>query len=69
METVGFQDMTIECRICQVKFTWCEGEQQFYHDHGLSQPRKCPDCRADMKRKFHRQNEERRVREEAQHGR
>ena len=65
MEKIEFQDKTLICRLCSAEFTWSAGEQDFYHDRGLSQPTKCPECRAYLNRKLHRQGNER---EEVRHG-
>ena len=64
-----FVDFELMCKLCGKTFVWSAGEQQFYHDKGLSRPNKCQACRADFRRKLHRQQEERRAREEVQHGR
>lgn len=63
-----FMDLEIKCKLCGKVFTWSAGEQKFYYDNDLSQPKKCPACRADFRRKLHRQQEERQARE-VQHGR
>jgi hypothetical protein len=38
--------MELRCARCHMAFTLTEGEQQFYRDRHLSQPRHCPACRA-----------------------
>lgn len=68
MEDMEFQDITIECKLCHEEFIWCVGEQQFYHDHSLTQPNKCPACRAELKRKFRRQQEEEQARKVSHEG-
>ncbi len=45
-EEIGdFKDKQIICKICGNSFTFCIGEQRFYHDRGLAEPRRCPRCR------------------------
>jgi len=61
-----FMDLELKCKLCGDTFTWAAGEQEFYHDNGLSQPKKCPACRADFRRKLHRQQEEASHRAEVQ---
>ena len=44
-----FEDKEVECieETCENgnTFTWPAGEQQFFHDKGLYQPKRCKDCR------------------------
>jgi uncharacterized membrane protein YsdA (DUF1294 family) len=42
-------DQRIECIDCGQVFTWTEGERQFYRQHGLSAPKRCPQCRRQRK--------------------
>ncbi|HUX49013.1 MAG TPA: zinc-ribbon domain containing protein [Dehalococcoidia bacterium] len=58
-----FMDVEIRCKLCGETFSWSADEQRFYYDNDLSQPKKCPACRADFRRKLHRQQEERQARE------
>ena len=60
---IEFQDKIIVCRVCGEEFLWSSGEQEFYYDRELSQPTKCKDCREHLRRKSHRQQEERQARE------
>ncbi|MCJ7840464.1 zinc-ribbon domain containing protein [Lederbergia sp. NSJ-179] len=46
----GPQDFLIKCWECGKRFTFTIGEQQFYKQRGLSQPKRCEECR--LKRKF-----------------
>ncbi len=62
METQKDQDKQIICQDCQLPFTWTAGEQRFYESLAYSAPKRCPSCRAILKRKI-RQQEERRARE------
>ncbi len=36
----------VECIACGRTFTWSEGEQRFYKERGLDQPKRCRECRA-----------------------
>ena len=36
---------TLTCKICGADFEFTEGEQQFYSDRNLNEPRRCPNCR------------------------
>ena len=40
-----FQIKAIECVDCGVTFDWTAEEQRFYWSKGLSEPKRCPDCR------------------------
>ncbi|MFC1955021.1 zinc-ribbon domain containing protein [Chloroflexota bacterium] len=35
----------LTCKICGDSFTFTTGEQEFYKDRGLAEPRRCPVCR------------------------
>ncbi len=67
METMKFEDKVIECALCHDEFVWKAGEQQYYYDNNLSQPKKCASCRAYLRRKINRQEQERRGVVEVQH--
>jgi len=41
----SFIDKMFTCKICGDSFIFTAGEQQFYRDRGLAEPRRCPDCR------------------------
>lgn len=60
MERRTFQDKEIMCKDCYRPFTWLAAEQEFYADKGFGAPKRCPDCRAYLKRKTYRQQEARR---------
>ncbi len=36
---------TLTCKICGDIFVFSVGEQIFFHDRGLAEPRRCPACR------------------------
>jgi uncharacterized membrane protein YsdA (DUF1294 family) len=42
-------DMLIQCADCGRRFTWSVGEQHFYRQRGLSQPKRCKACRDRQK--------------------
>ncbi len=42
-------DERIECIECGRAFIWSTGEQRFYRERGLSQPKRCPDCRSQRR--------------------
>lgn len=42
-------DRTMTCADCGQEFTFSASEQQFYADRGFSDPRRCPNCRAQRK--------------------
>ena len=35
----------LTCKICGSSFTFSIGEQEFYRDRQLMEPRRCPQCR------------------------
>jgi len=43
--------MKIKCKECRSFFEFTEGEQRFYAKNGLSQPKRCPVCREECKRR------------------
>ncbi len=43
MENVA--DKTIACCDCGREFDFSAGEQKFYHEKGLREPRRCQQCR------------------------
>ena len=49
-----FEDKTLECEDCKGEFVWSAGEQEFFAEKGLVQPKRCRDCR--QRRKQERQN-------------
>lgn len=51
-EEIGdFKDKKITCKICGSSFTFSIGEQKFYRDRQLMEPRRCPQCRQRKNRK------------------
>jgi uncharacterized membrane protein YsdA (DUF1294 family)/DNA-directed RNA polymerase subunit RPC12/RpoP len=39
-------DETRQCVDCGRKFIWSYGEQRYYHERGLTPPKRCPACRS-----------------------
>jgi hypothetical protein len=42
-------DERIECVECRRVFIWSSGEQDFYREHDLSHPKRCPDYRSQRR--------------------
>lgn len=42
-------DKLLTCKLCGAEFLFTTGEQRFYHDRGLAEPRRCPECRQKRK--------------------
>lgn len=42
-------DLELTCSDCRNVFVFTVGEQQFYQDRGLAQPKRCPTCRLARK--------------------
>lgn len=42
-------DREIICKTCQTVFVWTAGEQEFYKEKGLNEPRNCRNCREKKK--------------------
>lgn len=43
-------DRVITCVDCGLAFTFSAGEQEFYAEKDLSEPKRCKDCRAQKRR-------------------
>ena len=43
------KDKIIVCQNCEDEFAFTGGEQEFYKNKGLSEPIRCPICRATFK--------------------
>ena len=64
------QDKELICCDCLSAFTWSDGEQRFFREHGWDPPKRCKPCRAYIKRKTlerDREVQEQMRRREAQH--
>lgn len=44
-------DITLVCQDCGLEFVFTVGEQEFYAQKGLAQPKYCPICRGKWKAK------------------
>ena len=44
-------DLTLSCAECRKDFTFEKGEQDFFKQRGLTQPKRCPSCRGRSKRR------------------
>lgn len=62
METQD-QDKELACQDCQSTFVWSAGEQRFYREHDFTPPKRCPSCRAYLKRKIRESERAREVRD------
>ena len=45
MSRENIKPKILTCKICGVEFNWSVGEQQFYRDRELQEPKRCPECR------------------------
>ena len=43
------EDRTITCADCNQPFTFTAGEQQFFQERGMSEPKRCKPCRQARK--------------------
>ncbi|MEW5819338.1 MAG: CxxC-x17-CxxC domain-containing protein [Cyanobacteriota bacterium] len=52
----NFEDQYLPCADCGAEFVFTADDQAFYSERNYSQPKRCPDCRADRRRsqKSHR---------------
>lgn len=46
----GYEDIEITCRDCRQPFTFTAGQQAFFAERQLLQPRRCEPCRAERRR-------------------
>lgn len=47
---IDFVDVELQCKDCGDTFTWFAGEQEYYSEKGLQQPKRCRRCRERMKK-------------------
>ena len=52
--TIHYNNKVIICIECKNKFIFTEGEQKYYLEQRLSEPKRCPSCR--QLRKFNKEN-------------
>jgi len=45
-----FQDKHLICKDCGAEFIFTAGEQQYFKDRFLAEPKRCPNCRASRRR-------------------
>lgn len=50
MNTLRLQDKLLRCVDCGADFPFTAGEQRYFLSKGLSEPKRCPQCR--LKRKL-----------------
>ena len=43
------RDKPLQCLDCGADFTFAIGEQRFFFNKGLSQPKRCPQCRQNRR--------------------
>lgn len=48
---IDLKDKQLTCKICGDSFVFTTGEQEFYRDRGLAEPRRCPRCRPNRNEK------------------
>lgn len=46
----NFQEFSIQCSGCGQTFQFTVEEQEFYHQKGFTQPKKCAHCRAQNRK-------------------
>lgn len=51
--TTEFKDKVIVCK-CRNEFTFTAAEQEFYASKGLTEPKRCKDCRVKKKQEYSR---------------
>ena len=45
-------DIELDCRDCGIPFVWNAGEQRFYAERQISQPKRCKECRIRKKASY-----------------
>ena len=50
MNAVGFLEKRLTCADCGQDFIFAKGEQVFFSDKGLAEPKRCKPCRMLRKR-------------------
>ncbi len=51
------QDKKIKCKICGTEFDFTSGQQEFFQEHNLSEPKKCKTCKEKEKQEKKRNNQ------------
>jgi CxxC-x17-CxxC domain-containing protein len=45
-----FEDKSLDCTECSIKFVFSAGEQEFFHTRNLGNvPKRCPNCRLTLR--------------------
>lgn len=57
-----FEDRELTCVDCKQTFTFTAGEQQFFSEKGLSDPKRCKPCRQAKKERNQADNGPKRTR-------
>jgi len=47
-------DRLLVCEDCQEEFVFDVGEQRFFRTKGFTDPKRCPDCRREVKNRLRR---------------
>ncbi len=55
MERKNFKNKKLRCVDCNATFTFSADEQFFFWAKGLSEPKRCPECRAERKATINRE--------------
>lgn len=50
--TEEMQDQTITCVDCGENFLFSKGEQRYFQSKRLSTPKRCPECRAERRKRI-----------------
>lgn len=50
----NFKPRSVECQECGRSFEFSAEEQEFYNERGFSEPKRCPECRAERKVRTHK---------------
>lgn len=49
----GYEDLVLTCARCRAEFVWTAGEQAYYAERELRQPRFCEVCRKERRAENH----------------
>lgn len=49
-------DKNITCKMCGQEFTFTVGEQEWYSERNLNEPKYCKACRAERRKQKEKQN-------------
>lgn len=51
---IKMADKKIVCKDCFREFTFTEGEQEYYKEKGFENPKRCPSCRTERKKRYNK---------------